>query len=86
MCKHLFFIYKMKKSYTTLPTGKIIDNIYNIKTISNISTNIDKYATPMKEWFEYDIEYDDRKITLSYETLGAAQKDREYIETNFKHK
>lgn len=34
----------------------------------------------MKEWFEYDIEYGDRKITLSYETLGAAQRDREYIE------
>lgn len=33
-CLHISFLYiKMKKSYITLPTGKIIDNIYNIKTI-----------------------------------------------------
>ena len=71
---------EQKIKYTTLPTGKILHNIYDIKTITNINSNQDKYEITSKEWYEFEVEYRDSKcVSLTYETINSANLDRDFI-------
>lgn len=71
---------EQKIKYISLPTGKILHNIFNIKTITNINSNQNIYETTSKEWYEFDVEYIDGKIiSLTYTTLNSANLDREFL-------
>ena len=60
--------------------GKILHNIYDIKSITNINSNQDKYEITSKEWYEFEIEYkDSKRVSLTYETINSANLDRDFI-------
>lgn len=68
------------KNSLVLPSGKLIDNIDNVKDITDVSSKTDKYSSPEKTWHEFDIYYDDHSvITLSYEIFTTAAADRMFL-------
>ena len=74
---------EQKIKYTTLPTGKILHNIYDIKSITNINSNQDKYeitSNISKKWYEFEIEYgDSKRVSPTYKTINSANLDRDFI-------
>ena len=63
-----------------LPSGKFINNIDNVKDVTNVSSKTDKYSSPEKAWHEFEIYYDDHSvITLSYEIFATAAADRMFL-------
>lgn len=66
--------------YTTLPSGKAIRNIDQIKFIDSIKEFADEFASPAKQWVEFDILYDnDEKVNLSYDVMSTAVVDRDFL-------
>ena len=66
--------------YTTLPSGKAIRNIDQIKFIDSIKEFADEFASPAKHWVEFDILYDNNeKVNLSYDVMSTALVDRDFL-------
>lgn len=66
--------------YTTLPSGKTIRNIDQIKFIDSLKEFKDEFASPAKYWVEFDILYDnDEKVNLSYDVMNTASADRDFL-------
>lgn len=66
--------------YTTLPSGKTIRNIDQIKFIDSLKEFKDEFASPAKYWVEFDILYNnDEKVNLSYDVMSTASADRDFL-------
>ena len=66
--------------YITLPSGKAIRNIDQIKFIDSLKEFKDEFASPAKYWVEFDILYDnDEKVNLSYDVMNTASVDRDFL-------
>ena len=66
--------------YTTLPSGKTIRNIDQIKFIDSLKEFKDEFASPAKYWVEFDILYNnDEKVNLSYDVMSTALADRDFL-------
>ena len=67
-------------NHISLPSGKIINNVDNISTVTLLEAHCNEYSSPAREWVEFDVIYKDgHKVELTYESLSQAAADRDVL-------